>query len=154
MQRGYWKPTWNGKHCRRRSRPIHSPRRGIVKEAIDQAGRVQMPLSVEGLVEMARSSLSTFAMEVGLKVAECLLEDEVQRHCGPRHDRPGRRTATRYGHQRGYVTIGGQKLVIGKPRVRSTTGGGEVDLETYRLLQSPDSSMPRAASGASGGTAR
>lgn len=146
MQREYWKATWDRKHSRRRGRPTRSRRRTIVDEAIDQAEQLQLqlPLSVAGLMQMARSSLSTFAMEIGLKVAEGLLEEEVQRHCGPRHERPVRRKATRYGHQRGYVTMGGQKLAISKPRVRATNRKGEVDLETYRLLQSPDA-MPESA---------
>jgi len=144
MRREYSKQRRNHKQSSGRRGLTRSGRRAIVEEALDQAGQVQMPLSVKGLMEMARSSLSTFAMEVGLKVAECLLEDEVQRHCGPRHERPVQRTATRYGHQRGYVTIGGQKLAVSKPRVRSTNGKGEVDLETYRILQSSDA-MPESA---------
>jgi transposase-like protein len=143
MQREYRRSIWNRKQSVRGGRPNRSRRRSIVDEAISQAEQVQLPLSVEGLIEMARSSLSTFAMEVGLKVAESLLEDEVQQHCGPRHERQVQRMATRYGHQRGFVTIGGQKLAISKPRVRSTHRTGEVDLETYRLLQSPDA-MPES----------
>jgi transposase-like protein len=41
------------------------------------------------------------------------------------------------------VTLGGQKLPIDRPRVRRTDGSGEVPLETYARLQSPDA-MPRA----------
>jgi transposase-like protein len=104
---------------------------------------VQLPLSVEGLVELARESLSTFAVEVGLKLAECLLEDEVTRRCGPRYARPADRRETRYGHQRGFATLAGQKVPLRKPRVRSTEGQGEVELENYALLQSPEA-MPEA----------
>jgi len=117
------------------------PRR-IARQAVAQAEQVQLPLSIEALVELARQSLSSFAVEVGLRMAECLLEDEVLRRCGPRHERPAVRTETRYGHQGGYVTIAGQKAPVRKPRVRST-GGGEVELENYALLQSADA-MPES----------
>jgi transposase-like protein len=42
------------------------------------------------------------------------------------------------------VILGGQRLPIDRPRVRRAGGGGEVALETYEKLQSPDA-MPRAA---------
>jgi transposase-like protein len=101
-------------------------------------------LSIEGLIEMARQSLSSFAVEVGLKMAECLLEDEVNRRCGPRYARSGERSETRYGHQGGYVTIAGQKVPVRKPRVRQVDGCGEAELANYALLQSADA-MPESA---------
>jgi transposase-like protein len=105
---------------------------------------MQLPLDIEALVEMTRQSLSSFAVEVGLRVAQCLLEDEVTQRCGERHERLPERQETRFGHQPGYITIAGQKVPVEKPRVRSTHGRGEADLERYRLLQSP-SAMPQAA---------
>jgi putative transposase len=125
---------------RRQGRPL----RRIARQAIAQAEQVQLPLSIEGLIEMARQSLSSFAVEVGLRMAECLLEDEVARRCGPRYDRPAERSETRYGHQGGYVTIAGQKVPVRKPRVRSITGSVEVELANYALLQSADA-MPESA---------
>lgn len=120
------------------------PLRPIARQAMAQAEQVQLPLSIEGLIEMARQSLSNFAVEVGLKMAECLLEDEVTRRCGPRYERLSDRGETRYGHQGGYVTIAGQKVPVRKPRVRSTTGSGEAELANYALLQSADA-MPESA---------
>ena len=125
---------------RRQGRPL----RRIARQAMAQAERVQLPLSIEGLVEMARQSLSSFAVEVGLRMAECLLEDEVNRRCGPRYARPGERSETRYGHQGGYVTIAGQKVSVHKPRVQQVDGRGEAELANYALLQSADA-MPESA---------
>lgn len=148
MERRYPKPSGRGKQRGREARGgdrrtrRQGPRR-IARQAQAQAESVQLPLSVEGLVELARESLSTFAVEVGLKLAECLLEDEVTRRCGPRYARPDDRRETRYGHQRGFATLAGQKAPLRKPRVRSTEGRGEVELENYALLQSPEA-MPEA----------
>src|SRR5262245_65347141 len=80
---------------------------------------------------------------MGLLVASGLLEDEVTRLCGRRYERQPDRVHTRYGHQRGTATLAGQKLAITRPRVRRADGLGEVLLETYARLQSPDA-MPRA----------
>jgi transposase-like protein len=142
MRESYPKSNRGGKDSVCRGGHRRQPRR-IARQAIEQAQQLQLPLSVEGLVELARQSLSTFAVEVGLKLAECLLEDEVTRRCGPRYERVADRSETRYGHQRGYVTIAGQKAPLRKPRVRSTTGEGEAELENYALLQSPEA-MPEA----------
>jgi transposase-like protein len=136
MTRGYRKSTGTGKRGGKVRR--------IAKQAMAQAEEVQIPLTVESLVEMARESLSSFAVEVGLKMAQCVLEDEVVRRCGERYQRPVDRRQTRYGHQGGFVTIAGQKLPVRKPRVRFTDGRGEVELEHYALLQSDDA-MPEAA---------
>src|SRR5687768_15447684 len=108
MKRGYRKATGTGKR--------ESKIRRIARQAMDQAEQVQLPLTIESLVKMAQESLSSFAVEVGLRVAQCLLEDEVVRRCGERYQRPADRSQTRYGHQGGFVTIAGQKLPIRKPR--------------------------------------
>jgi len=118
--------------------------RQIKRQALDQAREVQLPLDVESLVELTRQSLSSFAVEVGLKVAQCLLEDEVRQRCGQRHERLMNRTETRFGHQQGFITIASQKVPVAKPRVRSTHGRGEAELERYTLLQSADA-LPQAA---------
>jgi putative transposase len=120
------------------------PRRQIRRQAESQAHELQLPLDVEALVEMTRQTLSSFATEMGLLVAQRLLEDEVTQRCGPRHERRPEREVTRFGHQRGYVTIAGQKASLPKPRLRYTDERGEAELERYRLLQSPEA-MPQAA---------
>lgn len=119
------------------------PRR-IEQQALARGREVQLPLDVESLLEMTREALSRFAVEMGLKVAQCLLADEVTQRCGQRHERVASRQATRFGHQPGFITIAGQKVSIDKPRVRYTDGRGEAELERYQLLQSPEA-LPQAA---------
>lgn len=140
MSRGYRKSSVVRKSSRgRRGRP-----RRIEEQAVAQARELQLPLDVESLLELTRETLSSFAVEMGLKVAQCLLADEVTQRCGERHERVANRSETRYGQQRGFITIAGQKVAIDKPRVRSTAGRGEVELERYQLLQSPEA-LPQAA---------
>jgi transposase-like protein len=100
-------------------------------------------LDREELVTMMQDSLTGFATEMGLKVAQLLLEDEVSQRCGLRYERTPERTVTRSGHQRGVAVIAGQKLPIPRPRMRYTRQCGEADLETYSRLQSPDA-MPKS----------
>lgn len=140
MSRKYPKPSIVRKSLKgRRGRP-----RRIAEQAVAQAREVELPLDVESLLELTREALSSFAVEMGLKVAQCLLADEVSQRCGERHERLADRNATRFGQQRGFITIAGQKVSIDKPRVRYTDGRGEAELERYQLLQSPEA-MPQAA---------
>src|SRR5512136_384607 len=127
-------------------------RRGSVRKAsqkerrtgqAEKAGEVQLVLDREELVAMMQDSLTSFATEMGLKVATLLLEDEVSQRCGERYERVPERTVTRYGHQGGVAVIAGQKLPIVRPRMRYTRQCGEADLETYARLQSPDA-MPQS----------
>lgn len=104
---------------------------------------VQLPLCREELVELMQDSLSSFATEMGLRIAAKLLEDEVTRRCGGRYERRPQRELSRHGRQPGYVTLAGQKLSLDKPRVRRRDGQGEAELETYALLQR-DEAMPEA----------
>jgi transposase-like protein len=104
---------------------------------------VQLPLDRDELLALMQDSLESLAVELGLLVASDILEDEVARLCGARYRHQPERTHTRYGRQRGVVTLAGQKLPIERPRVRRADGGGEVPLETYARLQSP-AAMPRA----------
>ena len=104
---------------------------------------IQLPLCREELMALMQDSLASFATEMGLRIASKLLEDEVDRRCGPRYEHRADRELTRYGRQRGVVTLAGQKLPIDRPRVRRTGGQGEVELETYDLLKREEA-MPEA----------
>ena len=109
----------------------------------DPSRQIQLPLDRDELLALMQDSLESLAVELGLLVASNILEDEVARLCGARYQHQPDRAHTRYGRQGGVVTLGGQKLPIDRPRVRRVDGGGEVALETYARLQSPDA-MPRA----------
>jgi putative transposase len=114
------------------------------RSAPPEGGReIQLPLDRDELLGLMQDSLEALAVELGLLVASAILEDEVTRLCGRRYQRQPDRAPTRYGHQPGVVILAGQKLPIERPRVRGAAGGGEVPLETYARLQSPNA-MPQA----------
>jgi putative transposase len=107
---------------------------------------VQLPVTWEQTVELMQDAVHSLAVDLGQHVAARLLEEEVERLCGPKHVRQPKREVSRHGHQAGFVVLAGQKLPIQKPRVRPTqrVGGEEVELQTYGLMQSPEA-MPRSA---------
>jgi putative transposase len=92
---------------------------------------------------LMHASLKGFAVEMGVQIAAHLLEEDVVRLCGRKNSRNANRENGRHGSQPGYVILGGQKVAVRRPRVRSI-GGVEVDLDVYSTLQSADA-MPDAA---------
>jgi hypothetical protein len=108
------------------------------------SGRViQLALDRDELLGLTQDPLESLALRPGMLATSSLLEDVVTRPCGRRYERERHRTHTRYGHQRGMAILAGQKIAIPRPRVRRTGGSGEVPLETYARLRSPEA-MPEA----------
>jgi len=83
------------------------------------------------LVGAAREGLLALSVEVGLEVLRGLLEQEVEEVVGPRGKWNRERTAVRHGHEDGEVTLGGRRIQVKRPRVRTADGESEVPLSTY-----------------------
>lgn len=85
-----------------------------------------------------KQDIETVSAEVGLKIMHRYMEQELERRCG----RWGEQTYYRHGRQPGYVIFHGRKIPIQRPRLRQR-GGGEANLESYRLFQQ-DGRLQRA----------
>jgi hypothetical protein len=75
---------------------------------------------------------------VGLGVLAELLEEEVVQVVGAKGKHIGDRVAVRHGHEAGEVTLGGRRVAVERPRVRSADGGSEVRLATYDYFADRD----------------
>jgi transposase-like protein len=89
-------------------------------------------------VHAAREGLLALSVGVGLGVLAELLEDEVDEVVGPKGKHNAERTAVRHGHEDGEVTLGGRRVAVKRPRVRSADGEAEVELQTYRHFADRD----------------
>ena len=90
------------------------------------------------LVGVAREGLLALSVGVGLGVLAELMEEEVTEVVGAKgkHDRA--RVAVRHGHESGQVTLGGRRVAVERPRVRSAYGSSELPLVTYRHFADRD----------------
>jgi putative transposase len=90
------------------------------------------------LAGAAKEGLLALSVGVGLGVLHELMEAEVDEVVGPkgRHDRD--RSAVRHGHEGGEVTLGGRRVPVSRPRVRSADGASEVELGSYRHFAARD----------------
>lgn len=73
----------------------------------------------------------------GLQAFSEMLEEDRTQLCGPKSRPPPGRAAYRYGYDQGRVVLGGRKLVVPKPRVRSV-GGSELELPCWSRAQEED----------------
>jgi len=102
-----------------------------------QAGmdEIALPLRVQEalgqLVGVAREGLLALSVGVGLGVLAELMEEEVDEVVGPKGRHDPDRAAVRHGHEQGEVTLGGRRVQVERPRVRSADGSSELPLATY-----------------------
>jgi putative transposase len=99
------------------------------------AAREQLPERVqEALGELAgaaKEGLLSLSVGVGLGVLAELMEEEVDDVVGPKGKHDPERVAVRHGHDAGEVTLGGRRVAVERPRVRTADSSAELALETY-----------------------
>ncbi|MEV4018222.1 transposase [Nonomuraea angiospora] len=78
------------------------------------------------------------AVQAGFQVMTSMMEEAVTALCGPRGKHTPQRTAVRHGSEAGSVVLGGRKVPIRRPRVRTADGGAEVAIPAYELFSSAD----------------
>jgi len=105
-------------------------------EEIVLPARVQEALGQ--LVGSAKEGLLALSVGVGLGVLAELLEEEVVGVVGAKGKHNAERVAVRHGHGSGEVTLGGRRVAVERPRVRSADGREEVRLQTYEHFADRD----------------
>jgi putative transposase len=90
------------------------------------------------LAGAAKEGLLALSVGVGLGVLGELMAEEVDEVVGPRGKHDPERTAVRHGLEAGEVTLGGRRVAVERPRVRTADGTSEVPLATYRHFADRD----------------
>jgi putative transposase len=90
------------------------------------------------LVGAAKEGLLALSVGVGLGVLEELMAEEVDEVCGPRGRHDPDRVAYRHGTDDGEVTLGGRRVPVSRPRMRSKDSSEEVPVRTYEHFASRD----------------
>ena len=80
----------------------------------------------------AQEGLLALSVGIGLGVLAELMDEEVTEAVGPRGRHDPDRVAVRHGHEPGGVTLGGRRVAVEHPRVRSADGSSELELAVYR----------------------
>jgi putative transposase len=98
----------------------------------------RVTVALADLAGAAREGLLALAVGTGLGVLHCLLDADVERLAGPKGRHNPTRAAVRHGTQPGKVTLGGRRVRVDRPRVRSADGAAELPLPTWQAFSSTE----------------
>ncbi len=93
------------------------------------------------LAELAgslREGLLALAVGAGFQVMDALIDESVMALAGPKFTHDPQRRAVRHGTEAGSVVLGGRRVPVRRPRVRSADGSAEVTVPAYELFASTD----------------
>jgi len=102
--------------------------------ASEENPSIQMVLPLAGIVGMLQEGVGNLMREAGLLLMMGIMEEEVRHVVGERYTQNSERNASRWGKERGYCVVDGQKVPITRTRVRDKTKH-EVKLGSYEMFQ-------------------
>jgi putative transposase len=105
----------------------------LEKMAADGNPAVQMVLPMAEMVGWLHDGVGALIRQAGLRVMELLMEEEVRERVGERSQPQPDRRANRWGKERGFCVVMGQKVPIDRPRVR-TIDDREIRLGSYEMF--------------------
>jgi putative transposase len=113
-------------------------------EVATSSAAMEMPLPAEiadalgELVGAAREGLLALSVGVGLRVVHELMEAEITEVAGVKGRHDPDRVAVRHGHEAGSMTLGGRRVPVSRPRVRTADGERELPVATYEYFADRD----------------
>ena len=78
------------------------------------------------------------SVAIGLQVLDELMAAEVEQLAGPKGKHNPQRTHVRHGSEAGSVTLGGRKVEVARPRVRTADDAAEAPLASYATAKAAD----------------
>jgi len=118
-------------------KPYQIESQRAVKQLAEMAAEgnpvVQMVLPLAETIGWLRKGVGELIRQAGLQLMDLLMQEEVRALAGEPHQRHAERTATRWGSERGYCVVMGQKVPIQRPRVRNSEDK-EVRLGSYEMF--------------------
>jgi transposase-like protein len=107
-------------------------------EAADSPLPPKVQEALGEMVGAAREGLLALSVGVGLSVVHELMESEVTEVVGPKGKHDPDRTAKRHGHEDGSMTLGGRRVKVSRPRMRTADDERELPLGTYEHFADRD----------------
>ncbi len=95
-------------------------------------------LAMADLASTVKEGLLALAVGAGFGVMEVMMQESVTALCGPRGAHDPDRSAVRHGSENGSVTLGGRRVPVRRPRVRSADGTSELAVPAYEVFTSTE----------------
>jgi hypothetical protein len=112
-------------------RKVSAPKVVTAVEASESPLPPRIQEALGELVGAAREGLLALSVGVGLGVVHELMELEVAEVVGPKGKHDPDRVAVRHGHEDGSMTLGGRRVPVKRPRVRTADGEHELSVAAY-----------------------
>jgi putative transposase len=103
-------------------------------QAAASGQEIQIALALPEVLRLVHQGLMQLARVAFSQVAEEMMRWEVGELAGRKHTADPQREKSRWGTQKGYCVLGGQKLPLQRPRLRDTRQR-EVPLGSYEMLR-------------------
>ncbi len=107
-----------------------------------EASELPLPAEIQEalgeLVGAAREGLLALSVGVGLGVVHELMELEVSDVVGLKGKHNPNRAAKRHGHEDGSMTLGGRRVPVRRPRVRTAGDEHELPVSSYEFFADRD----------------
>lgn len=104
------------------------------KMAGEEMPPVQLMMPMAEIASMIQRGAGELMREAGVLMMHAVMEAEVQKLVGDRHQQGEERQGHRWGRERGYCLVDGQKVPINRTRVRGKNKR-EIRLGSYELFQ-------------------
>jgi putative transposase len=117
---------------------VSGPQVVTTTEALESPLPAEIQEALGELVGAAREGLLALSVGVGLRVVHELMEAEVTEIVGPRGKHDPERTAKRHGHEDGSMTLGGRRVAVSRPRMRTADDQHELVVASYEYFAGRD----------------
>src|SRR2546427_57968 len=117
---------------------VSAPKVVTTLEATESPLPPEIQEALGELVGAAREGLLALSVGVGLGVVHELMELEVTEVVGPKGKHYAERTAKRHGHEDGSMTLGGRRVAVRRPRMRTADDEHELPVQTYGYFADRD----------------
>ncbi len=98
----------------------------------------RVTIAMTELADAVEEGLLSLAVATGLQVMHAIMDEDVTSACGPKGRHDASRTAVRHGSEDGSVSLGGRRVPVRRPRVRSADNTAEVPVASYELFSSTE----------------
>jgi putative transposase len=117
---------------------VPAPQVVTALEATESPLPPQIQEALGELVGAAKEGLLALSVGVGLGVVHELMELEVDEVVGPKGKHNPDRAAVRHGHQDGSMTLGGRRVQVRRPRMRTADDERELPAQSYEYFADRD----------------
>jgi hypothetical protein len=121
---------------------VRNPKGTAMKKSAEKSSKKEEGALPLRLAEFVQERLHEFVIAAGMTALSMVLEQDRDALCGPRYRHDASRANTRAGKTRGTLVLGGRKVIVERPRVRSLDGN-EVSLPSWADFAAEDPLMQR-----------